>query len=64
MVFKDVVMRYRHDIDPALQNISFKVLPREKVGIIGRTGAGKLYYYECYYNNYYYYFYYYNWLKD
>lgn len=40
VVFRDVVMRYRPDMDPVLRNVSFDILPREKVGIIGRTGAG------------------------
>lgn len=39
--FRSVVLRYRAGLDPVLKGISFKVQPREKVGIIGRTGAGK-----------------------
>ena len=34
-------MRYRPDMDPVLRNVSFDILPQEKVGVIGRTGAGK-----------------------
>ena len=41
VVFRDVVMRYRPDMDPVLRNVSFDILPQEKVGVIGRTGAGK-----------------------
>ena len=34
-------MRYRRDLDAVLKEISFKVNACEKVGIVGRTGAGK-----------------------
>ncbi|KAF2631314.1 hypothetical protein BU25DRAFT_361406 [Macroventuria anomochaeta] len=33
--------RYRPDFDLVLKNITFKILPGEKVGVVGRTGAGK-----------------------
>ncbi|KAL7795315.1 multidrug resistance-associated protein [Trichoderma ceciliae] len=33
--------RYRAELDPVLRGISLKINPREKVGIVGRTGAGK-----------------------
>ncbi|KAF2219714.1 bile acid-transporting ATPase [Elsinoe ampelina] len=33
--------RYRKDFDFVLKNITFKIQPGEKVGVVGRTGAGK-----------------------
>jgi len=33
--------RYRSDFDFVLKQITFKILPGEKVGVVGRTGAGK-----------------------
>ncbi|USW51695.1 Putative AAA+ ATPase domain, ABC transporter type 1, transmembrane domain-containing protein [Septoria linicola] len=33
--------RYRSDFDFVLKNVTFKILPGEKVGVVGRTGAGK-----------------------
>jgi ABC-type multidrug transport system fused ATPase/permease subunit len=33
--------RYRNDFDFVLKSISFKIAPGEKVGVVGRTGAGK-----------------------
>ncbi|KAF1957257.1 hypothetical protein CC80DRAFT_547174 [Byssothecium circinans] len=33
--------RYRPDFDPVLKKITFKILSGEKVGVVGRTGAGK-----------------------
>jgi ABC-type multidrug transport system fused ATPase/permease subunit len=33
--------RYRLDFDLVLKNVSFKVVPGEKLGVVGRTGAGK-----------------------
>ncbi|KAL2068191.1 hypothetical protein VTL71DRAFT_16289 [Oculimacula yallundae] len=33
--------RYRSDLEPVLRRVTFKINPLEKVGIVGRTGAGK-----------------------
>ncbi|KAG6006960.1 hypothetical protein E4U21_006580 [Claviceps maximensis] len=39
--FVDYSTRYREDLDPVLKSINLKIQAREKVGIVGRTGAGK-----------------------
>lgn len=39
--FINYTTRYRKDLDPVLRGVSFKIKPLEKVGIVGRTGAGK-----------------------
>lgn len=39
--FKNVFLRYAPLEPPVLKNLSFVILPREKIGIVGRTGAGK-----------------------
>ena len=41
VTFKDVELRYRDDLPLVLKGISFSINAGEKVGIIGRTGAGK-----------------------
>ncbi|KAF9205221.1 hypothetical protein BGZ49_004325 [Haplosporangium sp. Z 27] len=41
VVFKNYSARYREGLDLVLKNISFEVQPGDKVGIVGRTGAGK-----------------------
>lgn len=39
--FEDVVLRYRPELPAVLHGVSFVVPPSDKVGIVGRTGAGK-----------------------
>ena len=39
--FKDVELRYRPNTEVVLRKLDFTVSPGEKVGIVGRTGAGK-----------------------
>jgi ATP-binding cassette, subfamily C (CFTR/MRP), member 1 len=38
---KNAVMRYRPTLEPSIKNLSFKAQAGMKVGIVGRTGAGK-----------------------
>ncbi|KAK9055990.1 hypothetical protein SSX86_027077 [Deinandra increscens subsp. villosa] len=39
--FENVGLRYRTELPPVLQGLSFFIPPSDKVGIVGRTGAGK-----------------------
>lgn len=36
-----LVMRYAEGLPDVLRDLSFEVRPREKVGVVGRTGSGK-----------------------
>ncbi|KAJ2137532.1 hypothetical protein IW136_003475 [Coemansia sp. RSA 678] len=38
---ENLELRYAPGLPPVIRGISFEVQPREKVGIVGRTGAGK-----------------------
>jgi ATP-binding cassette, subfamily C (CFTR/MRP), member 1 len=39
--FKDIELRYRKKTEIVLNKLSFLVKPNQKIGICGRTGAGK-----------------------
>lgn len=39
--FVNYSTRYRSDLEPVLRNVTFNVNAGERVGIVGRTGAGK-----------------------
>ncbi|XP_046999518.1 ATP-binding cassette sub-family C member 5-like isoform X1 [Schistocerca americana] len=41
VVMKDVTLRYRPELPLVLQGVSAEIKAGEKVGIVGRTGAGK-----------------------
>ncbi|KAI2474204.1 ATP binding cassette (ABC) transporter subfamily C member, partial [Diabrotica virgifera virgifera] len=41
IIFKNTFLRYSLDVPPALKNLNIEVNSGEKVGIVGRTGAGK-----------------------
>ena len=41
IVFKDFGLRYRPELSFALQNINLTIKPNQKIGFVGRTGAGK-----------------------
>lgn len=41
ILFDSVVLRYRPELLPVLHGISFTIPPSNKIGIVGRTGAGK-----------------------
>ncbi|KAF9954088.1 CD9 antigen [Mortierella alpina] len=39
--FNNYSARYREGLDLVISNISLEILPAQKIGIVGRTGAGK-----------------------
>ncbi|CAR30008.1 ZYRO0G22176p [Zygosaccharomyces rouxii] len=41
IIFKDYSTKYRPELDPVLKKINLSIKPREKIGVVGRTGAGK-----------------------
>ncbi len=41
VTFTDVVMRYKPQLPAVLRRVTFTVAGGEKVGVVGRTGAGK-----------------------
>uniref|UniRef100_A0A6B2KWS6 Uncharacterized protein n=1 Tax=Arcella intermedia TaxID=1963864 RepID=A0A6B2KWS6_9EUKA len=41
VIFEDVVLRYRPGLPTVLNKVSFRIKPTQKIGVVGRTGAGK-----------------------
>ncbi|KAK4535007.1 hypothetical protein CDCA_CDCA03G1032 [Cyanidium caldarium] len=41
IAFEDVWLRYRPELPPVLRGVSFRIEGGQRVGIVGRTGAGK-----------------------
>uniref|UniRef100_A0A8B9BNX2 ATP-binding cassette sub-family C member 5 n=1 Tax=Anser brachyrhynchus TaxID=132585 RepID=A0A8B9BNX2_9AVES len=41
VVFENAEMRYRENLPLVLKKVSFTIKPKEKIGIVGRTGSGK-----------------------
>lgn len=41
--------RYRPDLPLVLKNVNFKFDPKEHIGVVGRTGAGKSSLTVCFY---------------
>lgn len=39
--FKNVFYRYSIETEPVLRGLTFSIEPKEKISIVGRTGAGK-----------------------
>lgn len=47
LTYDDVHLRYRPECDLVLKGVSFNIKGGEKVGIVGRTGAGKSTLIQC-----------------
>ncbi|KAM3141562.1 hypothetical protein pb186bvf_006426 [Paramecium bursaria] len=39
--YKDYSVQYRENLPPALKNLTIQIKSKEKIGVVGRTGAGK-----------------------
>lgn len=44
--FSNVVLRYKNDAKPALDDLSFNIKNVEKIGVVGRTGSGILFFFK------------------
>ncbi|XP_045472555.1 ATP-binding cassette sub-family C member 4-like [Harmonia axyridis] len=41
IIFHNLILRYAENDPPVINNLSLQIYPTEKIGIVGRTGAGK-----------------------
>ena len=41
IIFKNFSLRYRPQLPLALKNLNIRIKAGEKIGVVGRTGAGK-----------------------
>uniref|UniRef100_A0A1I8B942 Multidrug resistance-associated protein n=1 Tax=Meloidogyne hapla TaxID=6305 RepID=A0A1I8B942_MELHA len=41
ILIDNIALRYRQNLDLVLKDVNAHILPHEKIGIVGRTGAGK-----------------------
>lgn len=48
IIFDNVKLRYRSDLDFVLKGVTARIKSKEKVGIIGRTGAGNFFIFFLY----------------
>jgi ATP-binding cassette subfamily C (CFTR/MRP) protein 1 len=39
--FRNYSLKYKQELDNVLHDLNIKIMPKEKIGIVGRTGAGK-----------------------
>ena len=39
--FNNVTMKYREGLEPSIKGLNVKIAAGMKIGIVGRTGAGK-----------------------
>ena len=44
--FESFSAKYRGELEPVLRNINLKILPNEKIGIVGRTGLMHIFKYS------------------
>ena len=49
IVFDNVSYSYDENLPPVLKNVTVTINPKEKLGLIGRTGAGKSTFFQALY---------------